>query len=44
MEFVNVIVDISSEQLDRVFLYRVPKVLQDRIQIGMQVQIPFGRM
>ncbi len=43
MEFVNVIVDISSEQLDRVFLYRVPKVLQDRIQIGMQVQIPFGR-
>lgn len=43
MEFVNVIVDISSEQLDRVFLYRVPKALQKGIQIGMQVSIPFGR-
>lgn len=42
MEFVNVIVDISSEQLDRVFLYRVPQALKQNLQIGMQVHIPFG--
>ncbi len=42
MKFVNVIVDISSEQLDRVFLYRVPDALKKSLQIGMQVHIPFG--
>ena len=42
MEFVNVIVDISHEKLDRVFQYRVPPELGGRIQIGMQVNFPFG--
>lgn len=42
MEFVNVIVDISHEKLDRVFQYRVPPDLKDRLQIGMRVNFPFG--
>ena len=43
MEFVNVIVDISSEKLDRVFQYRVPEHLRAKLQIGMQVSFPFGK-
>lgn len=42
MEFVSVIVDISSEKLDRVFQYRVPEHLKGELQIGMQVNFPFG--
>lgn len=42
MEFVNVIVDISHEKLDRIFQYHVPEKLKDRLQIGMQVNFPFG--
>ena len=42
MEFVNVVVDISHEKLDRIFQYRVPPELKDRIRIGMQVNFPFG--
>ena len=32
MEFVNVIVDISHEKLDRVFQYRVPEELKEHLQ------------
>ncbi len=42
MEFVNVIVDISQEKLDRIFQYRVPEALRDEIREGMQVEFPFG--
>ena len=35
MEFVNVIVDISHEKVDRVFQYRIPKWLQGSMQAGM---------
>lgn len=43
MEYVNIIVDISHEKVDRVFQYRVPEDLRDRLQVGMQVEVPFGR-
>ncbi len=43
MEYVDVIVDISHEKLDRVFQYRVPEELSGKIRIGMQVNFPFGR-
>lgn len=42
MEFANVIVDISHEKLDRVFQYRIPEHLKGRLQVGMQVEAPFG--
>ena len=36
MEFVNVIVDISHEKLDRIFQYRIPEELQGKISTGIQ--------
>lgn len=41
-KYANVIVDISHEKVDRPFGYRVPDALQDVLQPGMRVQIPFG--
>lgn len=39
---VKVIVDIPSAQVNRPFDYAVPEVLQDFVQLGMRVQVPFG--
>lgn len=43
MKFANVIVDISHEKLDRPFGYIIPETLEDKIQVGSPVLIPFGR-
>lgn len=40
--YADVIIDISHEKLDRVFQYRIPEELLERLAIGMQVQVPFG--
>lgn len=42
MLFADIIIDISHEKVDRPFQYRVPEELEDRIRIGMVVEIPFG--
>ena len=39
---VKVIVDIPSAQVNRPFDYAVPEALQDFVQLGMRVQVPFG--
>ncbi len=39
----SVIIDISVEQLDRIFEYLVPKHLEETIKIGSSIKIPFGR-
>lgn len=41
--FAKVIIDISSEKVDRTFDYCVPSKLEDQIHVGAQVQVPFGR-
>ena len=41
-QFANVIVDISVEKLDKTFQYRIPEELKNRIEPGVQVDIPFG--
>lgn len=41
--YADIIVDISHSSLDRVFQYRIPKSLRGQIQIGMVVNIPFGK-
>lgn len=41
--YANVVVDISSEKLDRPFLYLIPPHMETEVKIGMRVQIPFGR-
>lgn len=40
--YADIIVDITHEQLDKVFQYRVPSELEDMIEVGMLVNIPFG--
>lgn len=40
--YADVIIDISHEKLDKVFQYRIPEKLLERLVIGMQVQVPFG--
>lgn len=41
-EYAKIIVDISQEKLDKTFDYRIPPYLKERIEVGMQVYIPFG--
>lgn len=43
MPFADIIVDISIEKLNRPFTYEVPTALIDKVKIGDQVMIPFGR-
>ena len=41
--YADVIVDISSGELDRVFQYRIPEKMRDRVKEGTLVTVPFGR-
>lgn len=42
-KYANVIVDISHEKLDKTFQYGIPDDIASEIQVGVQVDIPFGR-
>lgn len=41
--YANVIVDISHESLDRVFLYRIPEEILSDVAVGSPVRFPFGK-
>ena len=41
--FANVIIDISHEKVDRPFQYRIPEHLSGKVDIGVCVQVPFGK-
>ena len=41
--YADIIIDISHEAIDRTFQYMVPAELINSIEIGMQVQVPFGQ-
>ena len=41
-QYASIIIDISHENVDRVFQYRIPPELLEVIQVGMQVCVPFG--
>ncbi len=41
--YIDVIVDISVNSLDRIFQYRVPEELLDAVTVGCQVNVPFGK-
>ncbi len=43
MSYAQVIVDISHENVDRPFSYRIPEHLREQIVLGSKVEIPFGR-
>ena len=40
--YADIIVDITHEKLDRPFQYRIPDRLAELVQVGSQVQVPFG--
>ncbi len=43
MSYAEIIVDISHENVDRPFTYRIPQHLQGQIALGSKVEIPFGK-
>lgn len=42
-KYADIIIDISTKNVDRVFQYRIPQELQDQIDVGTRVMIPFGK-
>ncbi|MEG0368386.1 MAG: primosomal protein N' [Hungatella sp.] len=40
--YANIIIDISHENVDRMFQYRIPAELDGQILVGMQILVPFG--
>lgn len=40
--YADVIIDISTEKLDRPFSYRVPEELKESVHEGAEVKVPFG--
>lgn len=41
--YANIIIDISLEKLDRMFQYEIPEEMQQLLQPGVQVKVPFGK-
>ena len=42
-KYAQIVVDISSEDLDRTFQYRIPESLFGQVKPGCVVEVPFGR-
>jgi primosomal protein N' (replication factor Y) len=40
--YAGIIVNNSSVKLDKIFTYKVPEKLKDKIEIGFRVKVPFG--
>ena len=41
--YADIIVDISHENLDHTFQYRIPQGMSESVSVGSRVMIPFGR-
>ena len=41
-KYASIIIDISHDNVDRVFQYRIPEAILPKIRIGTQVRVPFG--
>ena len=41
-QYADIIIDISHSAIDRVFQYRIPDVLLEKVQVGSLVEVPFG--
>ena len=42
-QYAGVIVDVRAEAVNRIFQYRIPGSLRDKLEIGHRVLVPFGR-
>lgn len=43
MIYADIIVDISHENLDKIYQYAVPNELEEQVVVGTFVEIPFGK-
>lgn len=43
LQYAQIIIDISTQALDRIFTYRIPEELSGKVVVGAQVRIPFGQ-
>ena len=41
--YADIIIDITHEKLDKVFQYIIPDELEEILEVGMEVVVPFGR-
>ncbi len=41
--YANIIIDISHEKVDRLFQYKIPERLKEKVNVGDCVTVPFGR-
>lgn len=41
--YADIIIDITHEKLDKVFQYIIPDELEEVLEVGMEVIVPFGR-
>ncbi len=41
--FAEIIINISHENVDRPYSYKIPEQMRDLIEIGTQVNVPFGK-
>ncbi len=41
--YAEIIVDVATRKLDRIFHYRVPDGMSGQLSEGMRVIVPFGR-
>ncbi len=42
-KYADIIIDISHEAIDRTFQYIIPNDMEENIEVGMQVSVPFGQ-
>lgn len=40
--YANIVIDVTTSQLDRPFQYRIPEAMQGQVKLGSCVRIPFG--
>ena len=43
VKYADIIIDISTKHVDRVFQYRIPSELETEVQVGSRVEVPFGK-
>ena len=41
--YANIIIDITHEKLDKRFQQKIPEELKDKLSIGTEVIVPFGK-
>lgn len=40
--YARVIVEIVVKSVDKMFIYSIPEIFQDKVQVGCRVKVPFG--